>query len=82
MEWINRRLVFRIFLPFPSIQAAFQGNITDGCVIYCTHKPCIICTKMLINAGVKKIYCAEYYPDKLADEMLKEAGIEVEVLNG
>jgi dCMP deaminase len=39
--------------------------------------PCIICSKMLINAGVEKIFFLEGYPDPLADEMLSEANIEV-----
>lgn len=59
------------------IQAAYYGVITKGTTLYSTHLPCIICSKMLINAGVKKIYFLDGYPDPLADEMLAEANIEV-----
>jgi dCMP deaminase len=62
------------------IQSAYYGVITKGTILYSTHKPCIICSKMLINAGVEKIFFAEGYPDTLADEMLSEANIEVERL--
>jgi len=62
------------------IQAAYYGVSTKGTTLYSTHKPCIICSKMLINAGVEKIVYLEGYPDALADEMLAEANIEVERL--
>jgi dCMP deaminase len=62
------------------IQAAYYGVMTQGTTLYTTHKPCIICSKMLINAGVKKIVFLEGYPDALADEMLAEANIELERL--
>jgi len=60
------------------IQAAFHGVSINGSTLYCTNKPCIICSKMLINAGIKEIIYGEGYDDSLADEMLKEAGIRVE----
>ena len=57
------------------IQAAtFGANISNG-TIYSTHQPCFICTKMLINAHLTKIVYREEYPDDLAIQMLKEAGI-------
>ena len=62
------------------IQAAVFGISTKGSVLYCTTQPCIICTKMLINAGITKIYITESYPDKLAEEFIKESGIEMIVL--
>jgi dCMP deaminase len=54
------------------IQAAFHGVSINGSTLYCTNKPCIICSKMLINAGIKEIIYGEGYDDSLADEMLKE----------
>lgn len=60
------------------IQAAYHGVSISGSTLYCTNKPCIICSKMLINAGIKKIIYGEGYEDPLADEMLTEAGIKVE----
>jgi dCMP deaminase len=59
------------------IQAAYYGVTTRGTTIYSTHKPCIICSKMLINAGIKRIIYLEGYPDTLADKMLDEANIEL-----
>jgi dCMP deaminase len=58
------------------IQAAYHGVPTKGTTLYSTHLPCIICSKMLINAGVEKIFFLEGYPDQLAAEMLEEANIE------
>lgn len=60
------------------IQAAYHGVSIDGATLYCTNKPCIICSKMLINAGIKKIVYGDGYDDPLADEMLTEADITVE----
>ncbi|MDA3970372.1 MAG: cytidine/deoxycytidylate deaminase family protein [Desulfobulbaceae bacterium] len=59
------------------IQASTHGVSIQGCTLYCTNMPCSICSKMLINAGIIKIYYGEGYTDLLADEMLTEAGIEV-----
>lgn len=59
------------------IQAARHGVNIDGATLYCTTMPCIICTKMIINAGIKKVVYREGYSDELAREMISEAGIEV-----
>ena len=59
------------------IQAARHGISVVGSTLYTTTQPCIICTKMLINAGVEKIYYEDGYPDELAAEMIEEAGIEL-----
>ena len=60
------------------IQAALHGVSTKGSTLYCTNHPCVICAKMIINAGVARIIIRDGYHDKLAAEMLKEAGISVE----
>ncbi|MBN2619860.1 cytidine/deoxycytidylate deaminase family protein [candidate division WOR-3 bacterium] len=57
------------------IQAATFGVSIRDSYIYSTHQPCFICTKMLINAHIKKILYKEEYPDELAIDMLKEAQI-------
>jgi dCMP deaminase len=57
------------------IQAATCGVDISDSIIYSTHQPCFICTKMIINAHIVKIIYKEEYPDKLAIEMLKEAKI-------
>lgn len=59
------------------IQAAKHGTNINGSTLYCTTLPCIICTKMLINAGIRRIVYEQGYPDHLAEEMIEEAGIEV-----
>jgi len=59
------------------IQAARHGVNIDGATLYCTTMPCIICTKMIINAGIVRIIYAEGYADDLAREMISEASIEV-----
>ena len=57
------------------VQAARHGTPIDGAVIYCTHQPCILCAKMLINAGIVEIIYEGAYPDPLAMELFEEAGI-------
>lgn len=59
------------------IQAARHGVNIENSVLYCTNSPCIICTKMLINAGIRKVIYLEGYADELSMEMLEEAKIEV-----
>jgi dCMP deaminase len=59
------------------IQAAFHGISISGATLYCTNKPCVICSKMIINAGIERIYYLEGYDDPLADQMLSETGIEL-----
>jgi len=59
------------------IQAALHGVSVKGATLYCTNHPCVICAKMIINAGVKRIVYSEGYSDELSFEMLKEAGVEV-----
>jgi len=63
------------------IQAALHGSSINGAILYCTHQPCILCTKMIINAGIKRVVFKGAYPDKLASEMMTEAGIEIEEIN-
>lgn len=57
------------------IQAARHGTAIDGAMVYCTHQPCVLCAKILINAGITEIIYANAYPDALAAEMLAEAGV-------
>ena len=59
------------------IQAAFHGVSIKGAGLFCTNLPCSICTKMIINAGIKKIYFRDGYADLMSTKMLAEAGIEV-----
>lgn len=59
------------------IQAANHGVSIKDAVIYVTHQPCSICTKMLINSGIKKFIYKNPYNDPLASEILKETDIEL-----
>lgn len=59
------------------IQAAYYGVQIEGSCIYSTTQPCVLCAKMIINAGIKRIYYYEEYPDELALELLNEAGVEL-----
>jgi dCMP deaminase len=59
------------------IQAAKHGTNIAESTLYTTHSPCIICSKMIINAGIRRIVYLEGYPDTLAEEMLDESGIEI-----
>lgn len=62
------------------IQAAMKGGGIEGGTLYCTTMPCIICTKMIINAGIKRVVVKESYPDELARQMAEEAGLIIEVM--
>lgn len=57
------------------IQAARMGVSIEGATLYCTHQPCVICTKMIVNAGVSLIIYDKPYPDEFALEIVKEAGV-------
>jgi len=59
------------------VQGALHGVSLREAVLYCTHQPCVICAKLLINAGVRRIVYQVHYPDELALEMLREAGVEM-----
>ena len=62
------------------IQAACMGSSIEGGTLYCTTQPCVICTKMIINAGIKRVVIKESYPDELAQQMAKEAGLVIDVM--
>ncbi|MBA7702123.1 tRNA-specific adenosine deaminase [subsurface metagenome] len=58
------------------IQAALHGVSLEGSTIYCTHTPCILCAKMLVNARIKRFVSFGSYDDKSFVELFQEAGIE------
>ena len=62
------------------IQAAHLGQSIAGGTLYCTTQPCVICTKMIINAGIKRVVIRESYPDELAQQMAEEAGLKIDIL--
>jgi dCMP deaminase len=59
------------------IQAAIHGVSIEGATVYCTHQPCILCAKMLINAKIGRVVYWNDYPDVSALEFLRSAGVEV-----
>ncbi len=59
------------------IQAARTGISVDGATLYCTHQPCVICAKMIINSGIKKVIFDEGYPDGFSIQMFEEAGVKI-----
>ena len=60
------------------IQAARLGSSIDGATLYCTHQPCVLCAKMIVNAGIKRVVYQEGYPDPFGMEIMQEAGVAVE----
>ncbi|MEE9567438.1 MAG: cytidine/deoxycytidylate deaminase family protein [Desulfobacteria bacterium] len=59
------------------IQAAYHGVSVEGATLYCTNLPCSICSKMLINAGIRDIIYKEGYADSMTEEMLSAAGVKL-----
>lgn len=60
------------------IQASVYGVSIRDSVMYCTHQPCAICVKMIINAGIKRLVYTGGYPDQLALDLVDESGLELE----
>ena len=58
-------------------QAAKLGISVQDATIYVTHQPCVICAKMIINSGIKKVIYKHGYPDEFSVTLLKEAGVEL-----
>jgi dCMP deaminase len=59
------------------IQAAVFGVSIKGSTLYCTNTPCVVCVKMLINAGVNEIIYTGDYPDELAKKMINESKLKI-----
>lgn len=60
------------------IQAARIGVSLFGATMYCTHQPCVICAKMIINSGIARLVYTEGYPDEFALRLFSEAGLLLE----
>ena len=61
------------------IQAALHGVSFEGSTIYCTHTPCVLCAKMLVNAKIKRFVSYGTYNDREFLDLFKEAGIEIDI---
>ena len=60
------------------LQAARLGVSLKGATLYCTHQPCVICAKMIINSGITRIVYKEGYPDDFSMQLLSQAGVQVD----
>ena len=58
------------------IQAGLHGSSTEGATMYCTHSPCAICAKIMVNAKIKRCVCSIIYSEETYKELFKEAGVE------
>ena len=61
------------------IQASLHGVSLEGSTIYCTHTPCVLCAKMLVNARIKRFVTFGKYEDDTFVELFRAAGIEVAI---
>lgn len=61
------------------INAAYYGVSTKGAVLYCTNQPCLICARMIINAGIIKVVHRGNFDDDFALQFMEEAGIEMRI---
>ena len=61
------------------IQASLHGVSLEGATIYCTHTPCILCAKMLVNARIKRFVSFGKYSDDAFGELFKEAMIDADI---
>lgn len=74
----NQELCFVVHAEQNALINALNSHIdVKDSVLYVTKQPCIICSKMLINAGIKKIYYLNPYPDKYSKQLLDEAKVEL-----
>jgi dCMP deaminase len=62
------------------IQASSSGVSLRDSVMYTTHHPCVLCSKIIINAGIKRVIYSQGYPDELSRTILKESKLAVEKL--
>jgi len=63
------------------IEAAYNGISIKDSVLFCTLFPCSVCTKMLINAGIRVIYYIDGYPSDLSVQLFAEAGVHCFQIN-
>ncbi len=59
------------------IQAAKLGVSLEGATMYVTHQPCVICTRMILNSGIKKVIYKNGYPDEFAMQLFRQSNVEI-----
>ena len=64
------------------LQAAKLGISIEGATLYCTHQPCSVCAKMIVNAGIRRVVYEQGYPDDFSLEIFREAGVQLERFTG
>lgn len=63
------------------VQAAYHGVSVKDSILYTTYCPCLMCTKMIINAGIKEVvYLNNYHFDEITEKLLKEAGVKIRAI--
>jgi len=62
------------------IQGGYHGIIIKDSTLYCTHSPCVLCAKMIINAAIKRVVMNVEYPDNTFKELFSAAGVEFLIL--
>ena len=62
------------------IQAGLHGISLEGATVYCTHTPCVLCAKMMVNARIARSVSFGKYNDDRFIDLFKEAGIKVDIL--
>ncbi|MDD7457210.1 MAG: cytidine/deoxycytidylate deaminase family protein [Clostridia bacterium] len=60
------------------VQAAKLGVSVNGATLYCTHQPCTICARLIINSGIERVVFKYGYPDEFGMKLFNEAGVIVE----
>lgn len=59
------------------IKLARDGESGKDAMIFCTHAPCIDCAKMIVGAGIRKVFYRDTYKDQLGLDFLEKSGVEV-----
>jgi len=59
------------------VQAAYFGASIKDATMYVTNSPCSVCAKIIVNAGIVRVFYEDGYPDELALEVLGDGGVEV-----
>ncbi|MCK5449498.1 AAA family ATPase [Candidatus Pacearchaeota archaeon] len=63
------------------IQGAIHGISVYGSTIYCTHTPCTLCARMIVNAGIKRVVSYHNYSDESARKFLEQSGVILDKVN-
>ena len=50
----------------------------NGATLYCTHQPCVLCAKMIVNSGIKRVVYDQGYPDDFSLEIFRDGGVIIE----